>query len=348
VIVVIGVDAHKKTHTLVALDGNGHKLAEKTVQATDVGHAEALRWALLKYGADDLRWGIEDCRHVSMRFERSLVTAGQRVTRVPTRLMARARRSGRRRGKSDPIDAEAVAQVMLREPDLPVASHDEVSRECKLLVDRREHLIRQRTATVNRMTWRIHELDPERSLGVLNYPKYRDALRAWLDGQCGFVAELALAELGDITRLTEDINAMEKRITDRVREVAPRLYEMRGCGAVTAAKIMGETALVTRFNSEAAFAQHAGLAPLPDCSGRTAGRLRRPKYGNRQLNSAIHRIAVTQLRLDGPGRAYYEKRLEADDTRPMALRALKRRIGRSVYGRLRQDYRARNDGGSDQ
>ena len=177
--------------------------------------------------------------------------------------------------------------MVLREPDLPVASHDEVSRECKLLVDRREDLVGQRTATVNRLMWRIHELDPTRSPGILNYPKYRNALREWLAGQSGIVAELALQELADITRLTEDINALENRITDRVREVAPRLYGMPGCGAVTAAKIMGETALVTRFPGEAAFAQHAGLAPVPHWSGRTTGRMRRPKYGNRQLNSAI-------------------------------------------------------------
>ena len=325
--VVIGVDAHKKTHTLVALDGNGRKLADKTVEATDAGHATALHWALLKFGDDDLAWGIEDCRHVSARLERSLVDAGQRVARVPTRLMARSRGSGRRPGKSDPIDADAVARVVLREPDLPVASHDEVSRECKLLVDRREDLVGQRS-----------------SPGILNYPKYRNALREWLAGQTGIVAELALQELADITRLTEDINAMEDRITDRVRDVAPRLYGMPGCGAVTAAKIMGEAALVTRFSGEAAFAQHAGLAPVPQWSGRTAGWMRRPKYGNRQLNSAIHRIAVTQLRLHGPGRHYYHKRLQAGDTRPMALRALKRRIGRAVYGHLREDHRCRQPG----
>lgn len=131
---------------------------------------------------------------------------------------------------------------------------------------------------------------------------------------------------------------------ETVCEVAPRLYGMSGCGAVTASKIMGETALVTRFSGEAAFAQHAGLAPVPHWSGRTAGRMRRPKYGNRQLNSAVHRIAVTQLRLDGPGRDYYHKRLEAGDTRPMALRALKRRIGRAVYGHLREDHRCRQRG----
>jgi transposase len=341
-VVVIGVDAHKKSHTLVAVDGNGRRIGVKTVEATDAGHAKALRWALMKFGGDELTWGIEDCRHVSGRLERSLVDAGQRVVRVGTRLMARVRGSARTRGKSDPIDAEAVARVVLREPDLPVACHDAVSREMKLLIDRREDLVRQRTATVNRLQWRIHELDPERSPGVLNYPKYRDPLREWLADECGIVAELALQELADITRLTEHINALEKRITGRVREVAPRLYGMPGCGPLSAAKIMGETALVTRFTSEAAFAQHAGLAPVPQWSGSTAGRQRRPKYGNRQLNSAVHRIAVVQLRLDGPGRAYYQKRLtETNNTRAMALRALKRRLVRVVYGHLREDHRNR-------
>lgn len=344
---VIGVDAHKKTHTLVALDGNGRKLGEKTVEAIDAGHARALRWALLKFGGDDLQWGIEDCRHVSARLEHSLMDAGQRVVRVPTRLMARTRGSGRRPGKSDPIDAEAVARVVLREPDLPVASHDAVSRELKLLIDRREDLVGQRTATVNRLVWRIHELDPARSPGVLNYPKHRNALRDWLAGHAGIVAELALAELADIARLTDDVNALEKRIDHRVREVAPHLYGMPGCGALTAAKIMGETALVTRFSGEAAFAQHAGVAPVPQWSGSTAGTMRRPKYGNRQLNSALHRIAVTQLRLDGPGRAYYQKRLDDEDTRAMALRALKRRICRAVYGHLREDYRHREAASDD-
>ncbi|HYZ67801.1 MAG TPA: IS110 family transposase [Mycobacterium sp.] len=107
---------------------------------------------------------------------------------------------------------------------------------------------------------------------------------------------------------------------------------------------MGETALVTRFSNEAAFAQHAGVAPLPHWSGSTAGTMRRPKYGNRQLNSAIHRIAITQLRLNGQGRAYYQKRLDDDDTPAMAVRALKRRICRAVYGRLRADYRSRPRG----
>src|SRR6195952_607323 len=258
---VIGTDVHKRSHTFVAVDEVGRKLGEKTVAATTVGHRKALRWARSEFG-DNLKWGIEDCSNYSARLERDLLTAGQSVVRVPPKLMAQTRASARTRGKSDPIDALAVARAYLREPDLPVASHGEVSRELKLLVDRREVLVAQRTSTINRLLWRVHELDPERAPkpGSLDLAKHRRILGDWLDSRDGLVAELARDELADITRLTEAINALAKRIGVRVRAVAPALLAMPGCGELSAAKLVGETAGVTRFKSEAAFARHAGAA----------------------------------------------------------------------------------------
>ena len=124
--VVVGADVHKRKHTFVALDEVGRKLGEKTVQATSAGHITALMWAREQFGTE-LIWGIEDCRNMSARLERDLLSAGQQVVGVPTKLMAQVRKSARTRGKSDPIDAEAVARTVLREPDLPIASHDEGS-----------------------------------------------------------------------------------------------------------------------------------------------------------------------------------------------------------------------------
>jgi transposase len=172
--VVVGADVHKRTHTFVAVDGVGRKVGEKVAAATSVGHAEAVMWARERFGLKVV-WAVEDCRHLSARLERDLLTAGQQVVRVAPKLMAQVRASARTRGKSDPIDALAVARAFLREPDLPIASHDEVSRELKLLVDRREDLVAQRTSTINRLRWRVHELDPERapksgSLDLANNP----------------------------------------------------------------------------------------------------------------------------------------------------------------------------------
>ncbi|OBB57563.1 transposase, partial [Mycobacterium sp. 852013-51886_SCH5428379] len=259
--VVVGADVHKRTHTFVAVDEVGRKLGEKVVEATTAGHHQAVSWARRKFGSQ-LRWGIEDCRHLSARLERDLLACGQQVVRVPPKLMAQSRASARTRGKSDPIDALAVARAVLREPDLPVASHDEVSRELKLLVDRREDLVAQRTSTINRLLWRVHELDPARAPKPrsLDTAKSRAALASWLETVPGLVAELARDELADITRLTEQINVLAKRIGERVRAVAPVLLAMPGCGELTAAKLVGETAGVTRFKSEAAYARHAGVA----------------------------------------------------------------------------------------
>jgi transposase len=281
--VVVGADVHKRTHTFVAVDEVGRKLGEKVVAATCAGHAEAVMWARERFGSQVV-WAIEDCRHLSARLERDLMGFDQGVVRVPPKLMAMVRKSARTRGKSDPIDALAVARAYLREPDLPVASHDEVSRELKLLVDRREDLVAQRTSTINRLLWRVHELDPERAPKPrsLDLAKHRRILGDWLATVDGVVAELAREELADITRLTEQINALANRIGERVRAVAPTLLTMSGCGELTAAKLVGEAAGVVRFKSEAAFARHAGVAPVPVWSGNTAGRVRMTRSGNRQ------------------------------------------------------------------
>lgn len=143
--------------------------------------------------------------------------------------------------------------------------------------------------------------------------------------------------LCDIDRITPTINALEREITALVTVQAPALLELPGCGALTAAKIVGETAGIGRFAHEAKYAMHAGVAPIPVWSGRTEGRVRMCKAGNRQLNAALHRIAITQLRRPGPGRTYYEKRLAAGDSKTEALRCLKRRLARVVYQTLKND-----------
>src|SRR6201992_198207 len=340
--VVVGADVHKFSHTVAGVDAVGRKLAERPVKATAAGHAEAVMWARERFG-NEVVWAIEDCRHLSARLERDLLSAGQKVVRVPPKLIVPTRAAARTRGKSDPIDALAVARACLREPDLPVATHDEVSRELKLLVDRREDLVAQRTSTINRLLWRVHELDPERAPKPrsLDLAKHRTLLGQWLAGQPGLVAELARDELADIARLTDAIDALAKRIGQRVRDIAPALLSLPGCGELTVAKLVGETAGVTRFKSEAAFARHAGVAPVPVWSGNTDGRVRLTRSGNRQLHAALHRIAVTQIRLDGLGHAYYRHRIADGDSTTEALRCLKRRLSRVVFGRLHIDHQNR-------
>jgi transposase len=336
-VVTVGIDVHKQTHCAVAVDEGGRPLGKPlTVRATDAGHRQLLRWALREF-SDGVQFAVEDCRHVSTRLERALLDANAVVVRVPPKLMARTPTSARTRGKSDPIDALAIGRAAVREPDLPRAEHTHVSRELKLLVDHREDLVGVRTGLQNRLRWRLHELDPEFELPArgLDLTKHLDRAQGRLEElPAGTLRRIALEELTDIRDLTRRINALEHELTDLLRAQAPQLLALPGCGPLTAAKLVGETANPARFRSEACFAMHAGVAPIPASSGKT-NRHRLARGGNRQLNAALHRIAVTQIRLDGLGRAYYQRRRTNGDTTMEALRALKRRLARIVFHLLR-------------
>jgi len=336
-VVMVGIDVHKDTHCAVAADEAGRRLgAARTFCTTDAGNLQLLRWAQREHGAGHLErvvFAVEDCRHLTTRLERALLAAGARVLRVPPKLMAGARQSARTRGKSDPIDALAIARAALREPNLPVAEHTHASRELKLLVDHREDLVGQRTQAQNRLRWHLHELDPtvDPAKRSLDRTVALNRVQAALEQMpTSMVRRIALELVADIRALTVRINAVERELRDLVRQQAPQLLDLPGCGVLTAAKILGETANPTRFRSEACFAMHAGVAPIPASSGRT-NRHRLARGGNRQLNCALHRIAVTQIRLDGLGRVYYQRRTSSGDTSMEALRALKRRLARVVF-----------------
>jgi transposase len=337
--VTIGVDLHKRTHTLVGVDPAGRQLATKTVPATVAGHLEALSWA---QGWAERTWALEDCRHLSRRFEADLVRAGEAVVRVPPKMMAGVRRAARTRGKSDPIDALAVARAALREPDLPVAQLDGVAREIQLLLDHRDDLVAERTRVQNRLRWHLHELDPgnEPAPRSLGRARVLGALEDQLATLPGLVARLARDLVARCRDLTAQISELEQEIAVRMTDLAPSLLALQGCGVLTAAKLVGEVAGIRRFRSRAAFAMYNGTAPIPAWSGHE--RLRLNRGGNRQINTALHRIALTQMRDPGRGRDYFEHRRAAGDTKKEAIRALRRRISDEVCRRLWQDELARS------
>lgn len=338
---VVGIDAHKRTHTAVAVDELGKQIAVKTVRTTRAGHLDLVRWAK---GLGEHRFAVEDCRHLTRGLERDLLGAGQSLTRVPVKLMARARASARERGKSDPIDACSVARAALREDDLPTARLEGAEREVRLLVDYREDLVAERTRHQNRVHWFLLELDPELELAKGSLDRYvvLDRLAALCSSHDGTVTVICAELIERIRELTVRINDLERQIARLVATLTPVLLELDGCGALSAAKIIGETAGVERFADRARFARFNGTAPIPVWSGnRTRFRLNRG--GNRQLNAALHRIAVTQLR-GGQGKAYVERKMAEGNTKTEAIRTLRRRISDEVYRRLTVDRAAREAG----
>src|SRR6516165_12835100 len=160
--IVIGADTHKATHALVAVDaGTGRIRGGREIKAEEPGHLAAVRWA--RELDDDRAWAIEDCRHVSRRFEQALLAAGERVVRVPPHRMGASRKGEREPGKSDEIDALAIARAVVKDgvERFAVAFLDERAMEIRLLLDHRSQLVAERTRTINRLRWHLLELCPE-------------------------------------------------------------------------------------------------------------------------------------------------------------------------------------------
>jgi len=334
-VIVVGIDPHKQTHTAVAVDGStGKVLAELTVKARTPGFERLVSWAR---DLDPERlFAVEDGRHVSGHLERHLIARGERSVRVPPRMMGESRRSDRVWGKSDPVDATAVARAALRHPELPEATLAGVEREIGLLVAHREMLVNERTDRICKLRWLLHDIDPDLAppLRTLDRFKTLDQLAETLHHlEATVQVEICLELLARCREITVRANELERRIGELVRTHAPALLEIAGCGALTAAKIVAEAAQVSRFPSEGHFARYAGTAPIPASSG-ARHRQRFNRRGNRQLNTAIHRIAVTQIRMHDPAKDYIAKKRAEGKTKTEAIRALKRHITRVVFKTL--------------
>ena len=339
-LIVLGADVHKKTHTFAAADANGTRLDGLTAPATRAGIAEALDWALHRWAGAERVWAVEDCRTYTRSLESSLAAADERIVRVPSALTARERGSARIRGKSDAIDALAVARAFLREDGLPGPSNDALARDLRLLSDRRDNIVAERTRCENQLRDLILVLDPERepALRTLGRAGVRKDLRAWLEGLDGIAARFARELLAEVGTRTAAADALHKEIAALVKDTS--LRQVPGCGDISAARLIAQADGIGRFRSPAAFAMFNGTAPIPASSGRTTGRVRLNHAGDRRANAAIHRISITQIRLDGPGRDYYLACLARGKTRREALRCLKRRVSDTVYRALNADTHA--------
>jgi transposase len=330
--IVIGVDVHKHSLTAVAVDELGRTLAERTGQVEE----ELVDWA--RSLSEERMWALEDCRHVTRALERTLQDQGERLVRVPPRLTAPQRRRGRTRGKSDAIDALAIARAALQEPELdgPRAG-EQTLRELKLLVDHRDDLVDERRRCQQRLRWHLHELDPglHVPLGALDRAVWLERLSRRLSrGEQTTQVRIARELIARCRSLNRSIGELERELQERTTTIAPRLLALPGCGALSAAKLLCEIGPIDRFRTDAQLARHAGVAPLDASSGKHQ-RHRLDRGGNRQLNCALHRIAVTQGRVHAPARAYLERKQKEGKSRREAIRCLKRQLARTVFSTLK-------------
>ena len=217
------------------------------------------------------------------------------------------------------------------------APGEERYRELKLLVVHRDDLVDERRRCQQRLRWHLHQLDPTYRVpaGALDRAVWLDRVGRWLARRPAEVQVRVARDLtGRCRSLTRSIAELDHDLAAISARTAPALLELPGCGALTAAKLLAEIGPIERFRSDAQLARHGGVAPLEASSGRTQ-RHRLDRGGNRQLNCALHRIAIIQARVHPPARAYLERKKAEGKTNREAIRCLKRQLARVIYQTLK-------------
>lgn len=263
--------------------------------------------------------------------------------RVPTKLMAHARDAARSYGKSDPIDALAVARAAIREPDLPVAQLDGPAREvcgCWLTTATTWSPSGPGRSTVSAGTCTSSTRTGSRRPAACGGPNI--CVHPGPTGHRWRHRRPVSPRAGRALPPPVDRDPPAGQGTRRAHPAGSGLLELCGCATLTAAKIVGETADVRRFRSRHAFARHNGTAPLPVWSGNRE-RHRLSRSGNGQLNAAIHRVAITQAHYHPDARRFLERRRDDGDTKCESIRALKRGLTDVIYRALLLDAESATD-----
>lgn len=331
--VIIGIDPHKATHTAVVVDEHENVLAQLQVRATSKQREQLLEFAKPFV---DRTWAVESAGGLGDLLARELVEAGEHVVDVPPTLAARVRLLGSGKAqKNDPNDARSTAIAALRHPRLRGPRVDDQAVALRLLVDRHDDLGVLRTQTVNRLHGLLCSLVPGGHGRRMSADQAQRLLRSVRPTAAVDVTrkQIAVELLADVRRFDRDIATSKKRIGEAVAVSKTSLTDIFGVGPVIAAIVIGHVADVGRFPTRDHFASYNGTAPIEASSGPKKRHRLNPR-GNRRLNYALHMAAVTQIRNDTPGRAYFDRKIDEGKTKKEALRSLKRKISDAVYRQL--------------
>lgn len=334
--VMIGVDPHKLSNTIVVIDGAEKVLEQHRFDNVGAGYQQ-LKAAARRY--PQRTWAVEGAQGVGLGLAQRLVAEGEPVVDVPAKLATRIRALGGGSGrKTDNADAFAVAVAGLRAPDLKTVTPNDATTVLRLLTDRRQELVEQRIATVKRLHDLLQQLIPGGAKPRLTATTARTLLASVRPrDEVGKARKLVAGEyIAELIAIDTRLKAMKARITAVLAEHPTSLLEVRGVGPLLAAKVLAEVGDVRRFPSKHHFASYAGTAPI-DASSGDNNRHRLNRGGNRQLNHVLHIIAIYQIRYPGEGQDYYRRKRDAGKTPLEAMRCLKRRLSDVLYRHLTAD-----------
>jgi len=334
--VLIGIDPHKSTHTAVAIDDAENQLGELTLRADRLQVERLLKWAI---DYPERLWAIESASGLGHLLAQQLLAVGEDVVDVPPTLAARVRLLGSGKSqKNDPNDALSIAIAALRAPRLRSVAKDDHGAVLRMLGDHHHDLGSLRTQVICRLHACIRSLVPggtgirlsaDRASAVLRRVKPTTAVEAERK-------RLALGYIADVRRLDAELADSRARVIKAVRASGTSVVELNGVGPIVAALVLGHSGDVSRFKNRDHYASYNGTAPIDASSGPRKRHRLNPR-GNRQLNHAIHIIAVAQIRHQTEGRRYFDRKVAEGKSNKEAMRALKRQISNAVYARLVED-----------
>jgi transposase len=342
--VLIGVDPHKTSVAVAAVDEAAGELLERASFPQDRAGLSALeRWARR---FPERRWAMENARGLGRHLAGRLVAAGEPVVDVPPKLSARVRvlSTGNAR-KNDRVDALAIALAASHLGRLVAVDPEAASETLRLLSERREDLVAERTRALNRLHGLLRDLVPGGVAAKLSADRAARILRGIRPqgASARLRRRLASEILRDVRTLDRKIADLNGRIEAEVQASGSTLTEICGIGPILAARIIGTVGNVRRFPTKANFASYAGTAPVEASSGEVV-RHRLSLAGNRKLNYALHMVATCQARSDARGGTYYRKKIAEGKSRKEALRCLKRRVSDAVFRSLTADSQAPSHG----
>jgi transposase len=328
---VIGVDTHRDRHSAAILAVNGALVDEVSARADRAGYGTLLAWAQRRAAARRV-WAIEGTGSYGAGLAAFLDQHGERVVEIGRRV----RRSGPSRAKSDSLDAIEAAREALGQPRHAAPRAAGKREALRVLVNTREGAVLARTAAINQLRALIVAApEPLRgSLRSLSFAELVTRCARLRPGARDATTRASALALRSTARRIQQLSAEARQLTREIVQLAhataPALLDEPGVGPISAARILIAWSHRGRFHSEAAFAMLAGASPVPASSGQTV-RHRLNRGGDRQLNRALHTIALSRRATHHPTREYVDRRVRDGKTTREINRCLKRYLARHLY-----------------
>lgn len=346
----IGVDVHKDTHTAVGVSPFGEKLFEITVGNYTKDFELLTDKVKEMSGTFSPYFGLEDCHGYGERLSAYLYEGGHQILAVPSIMVDRARQKTTHPEKSDSLDALGVAKVMMQNIDsLPAYTISEESKRAKQIKELsmdREYLVEERTRLKNHLHTLLHRIWNTEYKEKYKDPFSLKALRYWSlsKPKCDpFLFRSMKRKVKRLIAIHYEIIELEKEM-EVLLDGGYTIQTASGCGVTIAGMIVGEIGDINRFNSPGALAKYAGCAPRECSSGKTH-RHRKTLSGNRRLNCAFHRMALSQISRSGneKAKAYFKRKVSEGKSKSQALVCLRRQMVNIVWMMLKHKTVYRND-----